>query len=181
MKLPAAVSLTLLLGSIALTAQTADQGQILTLNYEQPQPNICPISLRAQHAADGELLRAGANASTPAAPKGQGQGLHLTITGPKRRQITQATVTVRSLTSNGSLTPALSNQDSTPPTARTMDVKFTAGEKNTAFADIWVPGLTAVQAIDIKSVTYADGSSWKLTSGMTCRTVPDQLMLIGSK
>jgi hypothetical protein len=181
MKLPAAVSLMLLLGSITLTAQTADQNPILTLNYEQPQPNLCPISLRAQHTADGELLKAGANGPRAAAPKGQGQGLHLTITGPNRRQITQATITVRSLTSNGSPTPALSNQDSAPPTSKTMEVRFTAGDKGTAFADIWVPGLTAVQAIDLKSVTYADGSTWKLTGSMTCRTVPDALMLVGNR
>src|ERR1035437_4153623 len=167
MKLPAAVSLTLLLGSIALTAQTADQNPTLTLNYERTLPNVCPIALRAQHAADGELLRAGATTPKATAPKGQGQGLHLTITGPNRNQITQATITVRSLTSNGSLTPALSHQDSTPPTSKTLEVKFTAGEKNVAFADIWVPGLTAVQAIDLKSVTYADGSTWKLTGGTT--------------
>jgi hypothetical protein len=181
MKLPAAVSLILLLGSITLMVQPAVQAQSLTLNYEQPQPNVCPVSLRAQHAAGGELLRAGASTPRPSTPKGQGQGLHLTITSPDARQITRATVTVRSLTSNGSPTPALSKQDSAPPTSKTMEVRFTAGDKGTAFADIWVPGLTAVQAIDLKSVTYADGSTWKLTGSMTCRTVPDALMLVGNR
>jgi hypothetical protein len=152
-----------------------------TLTYQRTQPNVCPISMSAQHAAGGEMLNARAAAPNPAAPKGQGQALHLTITGPNGRQVTQATVTVRSLTSTGSPTPVLATQARTPRTSKTMDVKFTAGEKNTAFADIWVPGLTAVQAIDIQSVTYADGSSWKLASGMTCRTVPDPLMLVETR
>jgi hypothetical protein len=64
---------------------------------------------------------------------------------------------------------------------RTLDVAFPAGSDKNASADLWVPGMSAVYSIDLVSVTYADGSTWKLAAGKTCHTPIDGVMLVGGR
>jgi hypothetical protein len=65
--------------------------------------------------------------------------------------------------------------------ARTLDVSFPANTSKDNSAILWVPGLTAVQAIELNSLTYADGSTWKIASGNVCRSPVDALMLVGNR
>jgi hypothetical protein len=132
--------------------------------------------MRAQHAADGDVL-----AVNSSHPKGIGQSLHLTVTSPDSRQIASATVTVRGLTPKGHVTQALASQDNAFDAEKAMDIRFSTGTGKDASADIWVPGLSAVKAIDMQSVTFADGSTWKLPAEKTCRTFPDPVMLISGR
>jgi len=41
-----------------------------------------------------------------------------------------------------------------------------------------VPGLSAVSMIDLNSVTYSDGSTWKLAAGSVCSSRIDPMMLV---
>jgi hypothetical protein len=45
--------------------------------------------------------------------------------------------------------------------------------------DFRLPGFTSANRIDLQSITYEDGSTWKLSRGQSCRVAPDPLMLIG--
>jgi hypothetical protein len=177
MRLSTAVSFALLFSGATLAAQSADHQPPHTTTIFLPPITVgCPVGLRAQQTADGGLLAA-RNRPT----KGTGQGLHLTLTNPDSRQITAAQVTVRGLTAKARVTQTISPQDESSQATKTMEVKFSAGPNNAVSADLWVPGLTAVLAIDLDSVTYADGSSWKLDATTACRTVPDKIMLIGNR
>jgi hypothetical protein len=176
------VLLALLFGSIPLTAQNAGQPQTLNFTVKLPPvPSSCPVSLLAQQTAGGNMLAVKNGQS-----KGPAQGLHLILTNRDSRQIILATVTVRGLTAKGRITHTLSDpatviQHDDSDAARTLAVTFAAGPNSAFFTDIRVPGLTAVNAIDLDSITYADGSTWKLSAGKTCRTVPDPAMLIVSR
>ena len=44
--------------------------------------------------------------------------------------------------------------------------------------DFRLPGFTSANRIDLQSLTYADGSIWKLSGGQSCRVAPDPLMLV---
>lgn len=116
-------------------------------------------------------------------PKGPAQSLHLVLTHRGSQPVTGATVTVRGLTARGRVARALADPDPVgqkhnADAARALAVIFVAGPNGEVSADLRVPDLTAVLAIDLDSLTYADGSTWKLSPGKTCRTVPDPLMLV---
>lgn len=134
------------------------------------------MSLRAQQVGSAGML-----AAEKGPPKGTGQGLHLILMSPDLRKIAGATVTVRGLTAKGRVVQALSNQADSSDTARTLNVTFVAGEGKEAAADLWVEGMTAVRTVNLNSVTFVDGSTWKPLAGSSCRVVPDPMMLINGR
>jgi hypothetical protein len=77
----------------------------------------------------------------------------------------------------GRITETVSTGDDSDSVLK-LPVEFTAGDNKDVFADLWVPGMTAVHSIELNSVTYADGSAWKLPAGPACRTIPDPMMLV---
>jgi len=129
----------------------------------------CPVSMRAQHLADGELIKAG-----KAKPQGIGQRLHLTLIAPDSRRIAKATLMIRGLSPKGRVTQAAGAGAADATT--TVTVGFTAGADRHDVADIRVPGMSAVQSIEVDSIVYADGSTWQLTGGQACRVTPDAFM-----
>jgi hypothetical protein len=175
MKLTIDVPLFLLLSCAALAAQSANRNQNIVIQLPPPT-GTCPVFMRAQHAADGDLL-----AVNSSHPKGIGQSLHLTVTSSDSRRIASATVTVRGLVPKGRVTQTLASQDDAFDAEKTMDIKFSAEPGKDASGDIWVPGLSAVMTIDLQSVTFTDGSTWKLPAERTCRTFPDPVMLISGR
>jgi hypothetical protein len=179
----------LLFGSIALVAQnTAPMGAgaagmapmapgiapptHMTVIQLTPMSMGCPVSLRAQHLADGGIVKTGT-----AHPKGLGQWLHLTLANPKSGWIAEATITVHGFSDKARVTQTLSSGNSSDA-ASTLTVHFSDATEKAAATDRWVPGMAAVQTIDLSSVTYADGSVWKLSGHEDCRVAPDPLMLV---
>ena len=186
MKRPVVLSFVVLLGSIALAAQTASQNQpswgvsrmeglstaSTTTTIILPGNIGCPVFLRAQHAADGGLLNVDKRR-----PERPGQLLHLTLTNPDSRQIVAARVRVHGLSGKGRVTQTMSGADR-PDATSTIEVQLVQGSGKEAYGDLRVPNMTAVLSIDLNSVTYADGSTGSFTGHDACRVVPDKLMLI---
>lgn len=133
--------------------------------------NPCPVSFEARHLADGEMVETAAKHG-----KGRGQALHVTLTSPDKRAITGATLKLNGWTGMSRMQPA--NQ-SAARAFRILQTPFTAGAGRTANADVWVPGLTAVDSVELLAVTYADGSAWSPAAGKSCRVTPDPLMRVG--
>jgi hypothetical protein len=188
MKLAVLLSCTLVAGSTTLAAQSANMS---SSSIEKFGPNQtvtvatvavpsaaaadgCPVSLRAQQGMGGDMR------TISSRPAGIAQLLHLTISNRDSKRITGASVTVRGLTSKGRMVRTVSAGGSTEA-AKTLDVGFSDGSGKESVADLWAPGLTSVQFIDVHSVTYADGSTWKLASGATCHIRPDWVMLVSSR
>jgi len=176
MKLAAPVSFLLLAGSIALAAQTSNP--LLspgTYTDMPPEKNNCSLPLHVRQMASGTLLDAKIKPH-----KGIGQALSLSITTSDSRKVVKGSVTVHG-TDKGRLTPALSNLDASSGAARTFSVKFSPESDKTDVAYLWVPGLTSVQSVDLNSVSYSDGSNWKLTPGDSCRFVPDGVVPVSPR
>jgi len=109
-----------------------------------------------------------------------GQMIQLSISDPApTRQAVAAHLTVRGLTAKGRAVPAGNQLPS--DAQRTVDVQLTSGPDRTLTAQMWVPGVTTVQTIDLASLTLADGTTWKLPPEAVCRTSPDGFMLIGTR
>lgn len=143
----------------------------LTTSTLKP-PNSCPVGLRAEHRADGNMVRTGS-----AHPKGPGQRVHLTLTSPGGRAMVNATFTVRGWTAEARMEQARQSHGA-PPAVQILQAPLVAGTNRTATADLWLPGFTAVTSVELLAVTYADGSLWSPPAGKTCRVQPDPFMLI---
>jgi hypothetical protein len=195
MKRPTLFSLAVLLASAALAAQTAgrqpsqgfgvasmeglsnDQHQTQTIVISpQQQGSVCPVSVRAQQAANWSRREVD---NKP--PKGPAQRLHLTLVNPDSTRITGATVTVRGLTPRNRVTQTQLSTGDSSDAAKTLSITFTAGLGKDVASDLLVPGLSAVYSIDLDSIAYADGSTWKLAAGKVCRTPIDGFMLISGR
>lgn len=129
--------------------------------------NACPVALRAQHMPDGDLVKTGV-----AHPKGIGQALHLTLSDPASRQIAEATIHLRGFTPKGR--PSQIAPEPKGTATRRQLVHFPPGPNQ--YADIWVPGLSAVISVEVVSATYADGSRWTPSGTHSCRVTPDLFM-----
>jgi hypothetical protein len=136
----------------------------------------CPVSMHAQHRSDGNVVR-----TQSAHPKGTGQWLHLTLAGADSKQITKATLTVYGVSPKAHLLQyAAKGQDASSEMTLTSTVPFVASDKGSFSTDFWVPGMTAVQLIDLKSIQYGDGSAWNLANGQSCQVKPDLFMLVSN-
>jgi len=103
MRLAASVSFAFLLGSLSATAQNAKYGTAQVENIYPPygQRSVppyngsvivgrtinqaCPISLRAQHGADGTMRKV-----DKSRPEGIAQKLHLILTSKNSKQVVEA-------------------------------------------------------------------------------------------
>jgi hypothetical protein len=61
---------------------------------------------------------------------------------------------------------------------RTLSVDLANWGEPGVSGDFRLPGLTSARRIDLQSVTYEDGSTWKLSGDQTCHVAPDPVMLI---
>jgi hypothetical protein len=192
MKSSILLSFALLLGPIALAAQTTNYGEAgmegLTPSqasaptnaaqvtvFQIPPANLgCPVSLRAQHGSDGTMVQ-----TDKSRPKGTAQLLHLTLIDPHpdSARMVSARMSVHGLSGVVRATPALSGSGVADAT-QTLEVRFSSGSEKAAFGNLWVPGMTAVLSIDLKSVTYADGSTRSFSGREACHVAPDLMMLV---
>jgi hypothetical protein len=190
MRIESVLLLALAIGACPLAAQythipamqgpfgaAGAQGGHTLVAVPRPAVNDCPVSMRAQHLSDGSMVKT----SRPVHPAGIGQRLHLTLTNPDAKQIARAEVTIHGVTPKGRVMQASTAQENSADATRNMSVSFSAGPHGSASADLWAPGVSAVQSIELDSVTYSDGSIWKVADGVACRITPDPFMLITSR
>jgi hypothetical protein len=192
-KLVVGVSFALVFSSISLAAQIVGQstgqirGGIFTVGHDgatttvtaAPTPAGCPVSLRAQHMADGELVQV--RSSHPA---GIGQWLHLTLANHRDSEIVKATVTIHGLSNKARITQSgvsYGLSDDSSDVVRTLTVQFSAASPGSVAGDVRVPGMTAVQRIDLDSVAYADGMVQSFAGRQVCHVTPDGFMLVAGR
>jgi hypothetical protein len=172
-------SVAFLLGPAFVTAQTAvapsnPVSQTAVLEIAPPAAN-CPVSLHAEQMPGGDR-----RAVNGAPGKTLAQMLHLTLTAPHSGPVIAANITVRGYTGKARSTPVgLSNQDA-GNSARTLDVAFAPAQGGEASTDIALAGFSAVTVVELNSITYSDGSRWKLSAGSSCRTWIDGTMLVAA-
>jgi hypothetical protein len=143
---------------------------------QTPSPGACPVSMRAQHLSDGNLVKTRDGHSS-----GIGQRLHLTLVSRDSRQIARATLRVRGFSPKARVTQTAPGAEPAYDVTRTLTVTFEPAADRSAGADFRVPGMTAVGRIDLESLEYSDGSTWKAGGALSCRVTPDPEMLITSR
>jgi|HubBroStandDraft_1064217.scaffolds.fasta_scaffold48880_2 hypothetical protein len=139
------------------------------------QTENCPATLNVQHLPDGSMIRTSHGNDRPH-PSGIGQWLHINIMTPT---VATATLLVHGFSDKGRMTETKSKGG--PDATRTVTVTFPETANGQATGNVWVPGLTAVDSIDLTALTYINGSTWSAPSGHTCHITPDPLMLISGR
>jgi hypothetical protein len=142
-----------------------------------PQAILCPVSFRAQQSGVGNMMEV-----DHSRPKGIAQRLHLTLTNQKSIRVASATVIARGLTPQTRATLAPLTVGGDPSNAaKTLDIAFPGGLDKAGSMDLWVPGFSAVYSVDLISLNYADGSTWKVDAGLTCRAQIDPILFISGR
>lgn len=183
MKLTSLISFAFLVGSVASAQSAGNSGQSfgtagmqgITTFGVASVAHSCPVSLRAQHGADGNILKVDKRR-----PAGLAQLLHLVLGNPDARQIVQGSLTVRGISGKGRIAQAQSSPDNAD-VVRYLEVQFVPQEGRKVAGDVWAPGMTAVLTVELNSVTFADGSMWRFAGRDGCRVAPDPLMLIAGR
>ena len=176
----AVFSVAFLLGPMSVIAQTAvppgnPVSQTVVVVVAPPVAARCPVSLHARQMPGADRWVVNGVSVKPLA-----QRLRLTATAPHTGPIVAANITVRGYAGSPRFTPVgPANQDA-GDSARTLDVAFPSGAGREASTDIALAGFSAVTVIDLNSITYSDGSRWKLNAGSSCRTWIDGMMLVAT-
>jgi hypothetical protein len=194
MKRILAVSIPFLLGAAVLTAQsnaTPPSGTSFgTATMENMKLGgtstsivvirmqaLCPVGMHAKQGSGGGL--AAVRNARPG--DGPSQRIHLVLARRHSQQITGARVLVRGLSGKDRTVRSISMEDIVPDRGQMLDVTFTPDNSVEASADLVLPGFTSIQSIELQSITYADGSTWKMANQNTCTVAPDPMMLIAGR
>lgn len=175
MKRKVAVIVVFLLCTLTLGAQSRAQSKSQTiLVLTLPTVETCPVGMQARQRPGGYLqsVRNEPRVETLA------QRIYLTLTGKSSAQISKAVVTARGLTAKNRVIPALSNEGYASDITKTLSLTFSPGSGRAVSTNLVLVGFTSVNSLELDSVTYSDGSTWRFTSSQGCRVAPDPLMLI---
>ncbi len=137
----------------------------------------CPIGMRASQ---------GLWDHTVAVRKGLGdqkfgQRISLTLKDAHPSRIETATVRVHGLTGKSYMLQTSTDTNETRDAARMLNVTLVEQADGTVSADLWISGFTSVSSVELQEVSYADGSSWRISENAVCRIAPDPIMLITSR
>jgi len=196
MKRALATCLALIAGPAMLAAQAVNQYQprkfdpqavqaqpVLTLDLNAmmaPADPACPVSFSAKRGGTGGFVAVKPGQKSEDG-KGFSQQVRLSVADDKSHSsVVEAQVTVHGASPRPQVMPVSRARNSPAQISRNMNISFTRSGFGDIGADLALPGYTAVFSIDIDSVTYADGSTWKSAEGM-CRVIPDGMMLISAR
>jgi len=180
MRLAASVSFAFLLGSIPVSAQTNSSGSAQVEGLSEPaiattsqkMSGGCPVSLRAQHGADGTMRTVDKNR-----PEGIAQLLHLILTSKNSRRVVEAHLKVRGASGKGGMSRTDTAQNGMDAT-RNVTVKLRPSGENEVSGDAWVPGMSAVLEVELEFVQFDDGGMQWYSASQGCRFAPEHFMLI---
>jgi hypothetical protein len=139
----------------------------------------CPIGMAADQGVWDHTIRVHQGQRDKLAQP-FGQRIILTLSDAHSATIVAATVNVRGLTARNHMVQTAGDGKSNGEALRTLSVTFAANGKGRATGDLYIPGFTAVNSIELLQVSYNDGRVWRIGAGNVCRVKPDPMMLIAN-
>ena len=159
----------LLAASTSLCAQSADTSSALM--RQQPASQNCPVALRADRLPGGFLSRA-AEAKRP-----DGTPLHISFKPEEPHAVIRAELVLHGIAGTH-VVPAGDH----PGSAATEVFSVTPAQASHHLFDtvVYLRKLTAVEYLEVKSISFADGTVWHPSASSTCRVAPDGFMLVAA-
>jgi len=177
MRLAAVLGFTALLGVHTSAAQNATPHEtklrIINLGVQAP---MCPINMRVRQDFSAQMTKVkdGAQGNTLAAR------LKILLSDARAQaphhQIVQATVTVHGMNGTAQILSADVRPDGRANIAKTLTLRLAGDEGQQVAGDLLLPGFTAVSMVDLETVTYDDGATWKFGGSSACHSAPEFLV-----
>jgi hypothetical protein len=182
MKLACILPLTIVLAS------TSAIGQDLVLHSSPGNVSFsptraiganCPVGLQVSHGPSFLVKKADYGPFAAPQPEVQEQRIHLTMTNHTSREIVKAQITVHGFSDNWKAIP-LADASPAPDLEKSVYVALNIKRDGQASRDLSLSRFTSVTAVDLNSLTYADGSTWQSSTSGACSVAPDLLMLVSA-
>jgi hypothetical protein len=158
-------------------AATSALGQVYSLP-PRIDPAKCPVGLRVERSGGNfEYKNAKAVPADDVAPFSE-QRFDFKMTNFSPHEIVNAEITAHGFGHDGRIVGPLLTP--TPNLAKTLAVALDVKGNSSASRELSFAHFSAIQTIDVNSVTYADGSSWHASSPGACSVAPSLFMLISA-
>jgi hypothetical protein len=157
--------------------------RIYTGDQVTANPSLaCPVGFFASRQVPMVQVKS-INDATPTGPS---QGLHLTLNNRLALAIESVEVTVygtslkpRALLLDGSVSGTIS---------KTFTLERRTGSTSLTEADVWMQHVGSLRWVDLISITYTDGTTWRSSSFLPatqnnyeCRAIPSNFLLVGAR
>ena len=176
----ACVGFILLLSSLTLAAQNpAKTESPIVVDHGTLAGNECPIGMAASQGVWDHTVRV-RQGQKQRAIQPYGQRIFLTLNDSRPDPIVAATVKVHGLTGKSHMAQTDSVANAHGEATRTMEIAFATSQSGGVTGDLYIPGFTAVNSIELIQVSYDDGKIWRIGASNVCRVTPDPMMLIAN-
>jgi hypothetical protein len=153
-------------------------GQTYTLP-PRIDPAKCPLGLQVERSAGlFEYRNAKSGPADDVAPPLSEQRFDFKMTNFLPHEIVNAEITIHGFGHNGRIIGLLLTP--TPNLAKTLSVALDVKGNSSASREFSFAHFSAIQTIDVNSVTYADGSTWHASSPGACSVAPSLFMRISA-
>jgi hypothetical protein len=139
----------------------------------------CPVGLKVNHGQSFLKRDTDYGPFAPPAPKVQEQRIQLTMTNPSPKEIVSAQITIYGFSDKWRSIPLAGAKD-TPDLKKTVNLVLNVKGNDHASSDLSLNRFTAVAYVNLDSLTYADGATWKASSLDACSVTPDPFMLVSA-
>jgi hypothetical protein len=175
--------------AIVLATTSAFGQNTVLLRRPQTTPSIlmqprtpradCPVGLKVNHGPSFLKRDTEYGPFAPPTPKVQEQRIQLTMTNPSPKEIVSAQITVYGFSDKRRAIPMAGAKD-TPDLRKTVNLVINVRGNDHASSDLSLNRFTSVAYVDLDSLTYADGGTWKASSPAACSVTPDLFMLVSA-
>ncbi len=160
---------------ILASASTFAQVSPTTFTLRSSDSAGCPVGFFASRQATGQIMSAGDTRQTNPA-----QGLHLKLNHlMPAPAIESIEVTVYGTSPRARVLPLA--QKASDTVSKTFELRRTGDNTSLTDADVWMHQVGSLTSVDLISIAYADGTTWRATANLRCRAVPSNYLLVGSK
>jgi hypothetical protein len=166
--------------------------QQMSLTHLRTAGADCPVGIQVSHATgvpagmnagptikEGPAINGRSSIGENTSP-GPTQAIHLTMTNPLSHDIVSARITAHGFSGKWKIMD-LRTSSHGPDLAKTLDIALNVKGQSHASSDLSLRYFTAISSIDLDSVTYADGTTWRAPSPGACSVTPDLFMLIAAQ
>lgn len=150
--------------------------------FDITPPHPCAVAeMRVRQGGGLQMLRSADGDSKPIMTPS------ITLKSKNGRPLVAATVTVHGTPPGSAVTPVVADQvnkhDPKRPhdIATTVQVKLKDVGEGSYLGELTLSGFGVITTVDLKAVTYADGTSWKAPANSECSVTPDPLLLITAR
>jgi hypothetical protein len=144
----------------------------------------CPVGLKASFNSSSQMIKVHKPGEPdPGPPRGPSQHIRLSLGSHAQNPVVSVRVTAFGLNARGRLDrTADSDAYGASEIRRSMDIaQFFTAKDGTLYADLVLPGFTAVNSVKLESIRFADGSTRSFTGQSLCSIPVDGVMLVSGR